>query len=284
VWSYSLGTRGRRALAPARHWRKEWAIEGYADVAANPDSQRPVRDAIKRVPGIRPAARSIRLLAARARRPRQLARYYRETPIEKRGIVLGCGGWTLDGWLCTDVLPSPSVVFMDATKQWPMPSESVSYVLGEHMLTMVPYDAGLAVLAEAHRVLAPGGILRISLASLDVIRSLPDSSDPEVRDYIRWSNLNYGSAAERADADNAAHVINRMWDYFGQRYLYDEATLRRALLQCGFDDIICRKPGQSHHPQLAGVELHLQSIGEIPNRIESLIFEATRAQPAARVG
>jgi predicted SAM-dependent methyltransferase len=225
------------------------------------------------------------MCAGRVRRPRQMARYYRETPVESRGIVVGCGGWTLDGWLCTDVMPRPSsVMFLDATKRWPMPSESVRYVLSEHMLTMVPYEAGLAVLTEACRVLVPGGILRISLASLDVIRMLPDSSDPEVREYVRWSNRNYGSAAERADVDNPAHVVNRMWDYFGQRYLYDEATLRRALLRCGFDDIVRCEPGKSHHPKLAGVELHLQSIGEIPNRIESLIFEATRAGPEAREG
>jgi hypothetical protein len=78
----------------------------------------------------------------------------------------------------------------------------------------VPYDAGLTVLAEAHRVLIPDGILRISTPSLDVIRLLPDTAGPEVREYIRWSNRNFGSAAERADADNAAHVLNRMMQFF----------------------------------------------------------------------
>jgi predicted SAM-dependent methyltransferase len=266
--------------------RKGLAIEGYVDVTATDQTaHRPVRRALRRVPGAARVATLIRQRVGRVRRPRQLARYYRQTPLEKRGVVIGCGGWVLDGWLCTDIVPRPpSIMFMDATKRWPMPSESVQYVVSEHMLTMVPYDAGLAVLAEAHRVLVPGGILRISAANLDVIRLLPDSSDSDVREYVRWSNRRYGTAAERADADNPAHVINRMWDFFGQKYLYDEATLRRALLQCGFHDIVRCEPGNSHHPDLVGVELHPQSIGVIPNRIESLILEATRARAAARAG
>jgi hypothetical protein len=96
------------------------------------------------------------------------------------------------------------------------------------MLNSVPYDAVLKGLAQAHRVLVPDGILRISMPDLDVIRLLPDTSGPELQGYIRWSNRNFGSAAERADADNPAHVLNRMMQMFDLRYL-----LRRGHIATG---------------------------------------------------
>jgi predicted SAM-dependent methyltransferase len=236
-----------------------------------------VGGALQRVPVAHRAATAAIRCAGLVRRPRQLARYYRQVPPEKRGVFIGCGPLTLTSWLCTDLVPArPSIVYLDATKRWPMASASLRYVVCEHMLSLVPYDAGLKVLAEALRVLVRGGILRISTPSLDVIRLLPDTSDPEVKQYVRWSNRNFGSPAERADADNPAHVLNRMMRAFGHKYLYDEATLRSALTNTGFQNIVRCEPGNSHHTELVGVDLHSKLIGDVPNRVESMILEATR--------
>jgi predicted SAM-dependent methyltransferase len=236
-----------------------------------------VGHALQRVPAAHRAGLLALQCAGLIRRPRQVARYYRQVPAEKRGVFIGCGPLTLDGWLCTDVVPiRSSIVYLDATKRWPMASESVRYVVCEHMLEQVPYDAGLSVLAEAHRVLVPGGFLRISNASLDVIRLLPDTNDPEAKEYVRWSNRTFGSPSEREEVDNAAHVLNRMMRAFGHKYLYDEATLQWALARAGFRNSVRCEPGNSDHPDLVGVDLHPQLIGHVPNRIEYMIFEATR--------
>jgi hypothetical protein len=105
---------------------------------------------------------------------------------------------------------------------------------------------------------------------------LPDTSGPELQRCIRWSNRNFGSAGGRADADNPAQVLNRMMQMFDLRYLYDEATLRRALARTGFHNIVRCEPGNSQHTKLVGVEFHPHTIGKIRNRIESMILEATR--------
>jgi predicted SAM-dependent methyltransferase len=183
---------------------------------------------------------------------------------------------SVEGWLCTDVRPvKASPVYLDATKPWPMPSRSFGYVGCEHMIEHVPYDAGLRVLSEAHRVLLPDGVLRVSTPNLDVIRLLPDLNDPDVQEYVRWSNQVFGSPMERAEPDSPIHALNRAMRAWGHQYLYDQATLRKALTAAGFRNVVCCEPGQSQHPKLVGVDRHATEIGEVPNRVESLILEAT---------
>jgi predicted SAM-dependent methyltransferase len=178
--------------------------------------------------------------------------------------------------MSTDLVPvKRSVMYLDATKRWPIPSGSFQYVLCEHMLEQVPYDAGLEVLREAHRILRPGGTLRISTPNLDVIRLLPDSRDPRVEEYVEWSNRTFGSPAEMADAGSAVHALNRVMRAWGHTYIYDEATLRHALNLTEFHQIVRCTPGESAHVELLGTDRHAQLVGETPNRVESLILEAT---------
>jgi predicted SAM-dependent methyltransferase len=209
-----------------------------------------------------------------ARRGRQLDRYFREVPPEKRRLSIGAGGDMIDGWLCTDVAPIKRVtVFLDATTRWPMPPALFRYIACEHMIGHVPFDAGLQVISEAHRVLQPGGVLRLSTPNLDVMRLLPDSDDPEEQDYIRWFNRTFGLPAQRADETSPVHTLNLVMHEFGHIYLYDEDTLRRARTQAGFSQIVRCEPNVSRHAELTGVDQHADIIPEAANRVESLILE-----------
>jgi predicted SAM-dependent methyltransferase len=236
-----------------------------------------VRGALRQIPGWSNVAMLAHQGTGRIRRTRQLDRYCRELPPQQRCLFVGAGGMTVDGWLCSDLWPvKASTMYLDATKTWPMPSESFGYVACEHMIEHVPYDAALGVLSEAHRVLVRHGVLRVSTPNLDVIRRLPDlNDDPDVHEYVRWSNQVCGSPMERAEPDSAVHALNRAMRAWGHHYLYDEATLRKALTAVGFRDIVRCEPGQSEHPELIGIDRHATEIGETPNRVESLILEAT---------
>lgn len=182
---------------------------------------------------------------------------------------------TLPGWLCTDLVPvKPSVMYLDAAKPWPIPTASFRYVLCEHMFEQVGYDVGLQVLKEVRRVLQPGGVLRLSTPDLNVIRLLPDSKDPDVREYVRWSNRTFGSPAERDEIDSPVHALNRVMRAWGHTYIYDEDTLRRALHLSGFDHAVRCGPGESEYSELRGTDRHAVLVGDIPNRVESLILEA----------
>lgn len=222
--------------------------------------------------GLKTVGRAVGL----ARRHRQLDRYFNRVPPEKRCLSIGCGPTAVGGWLCTDLAPlRPSVVYLDTTKRWPMPSASFRYIACEHMIEHVPYEAGLRVISEARRVLQRGGVLRISTPNLDVIRLLPDSDDPDVQGYIRFFNRTFGSAAQRADETSPVHALNIVMHEFGHTYLYDEGTLRRMLTQSGFRQVVRCEPGVSRHPELVGADRHADAIGDTNNRISSLILEAT---------
>jgi ubiquinone/menaquinone biosynthesis C-methylase UbiE len=156
-----------------------------------------------------------------------------------------------------------------------MPSASFRYIACEHMIEHVPYEAGLQVISEAHRVLQRDGVLRISTPNLDVLRLMPDSDDPDVQDYIRWFNCTFGSAAQRADQANPVHALNLVMHEFGHTYLYDEGTLRQVLTRAGFRQIVRCEPSMSRHAELVGVDRHADYIPDAANRIESLILEAT---------
>jgi hypothetical protein len=81
---------------------------------------------------------------------------------------------------------------------------------------------------------------------------------------------------EQAEPDSSVHVLNRLMRAWGHTYLYDEATLRKALTAAGFPHIVCCEPGESQHPELIGVDRHATQIGELANRVESLILEAQK--------
>jgi predicted SAM-dependent methyltransferase len=260
-----------------KQWRMSQPAEGVSiDSQRQPTLVQRIGGMLQHLPPAHRAAVLILQGQGLMRRSRQVADYMRDVPSDQRGLFVGSGAITLDGWLCSDLVPvRPSIMYLDATKHWPIPSASFRYIVSEHMLEQVPYDDGLQVLAEAHRILVSGGVLRISITDLDVVRRLPDSDDPEVREYIQWNNRAYGSAAERVDATNPAHAVNRLMRFFGHTYLWDQTTLRTALAGVGFHGITRCDPGRSQHAKLVGADRHAVLIGEAANRLESLIFEAT---------
>lgn len=143
------------------------------------------------------------------------------------------------------------------------------------MIEHVPYEAGLHVISEAHRVLQPGGVLRITTPNLDAIRLLPDSDDSDAKEYIRWFNRKFGSAAQRSDETNPIHTLNLVMHLFGHAYLYDEGTLRRVLASAGFRDVVRCEPKVSGHAELVGVDRHAESVPDAVNRVEPMVFEVT---------
>jgi predicted SAM-dependent methyltransferase len=232
--------------------------------------------ALQRVPPAHwTAAMALRLIGLR-RRPRQVERYLAAN--ERRRLRLGSGRHTDPGWLSTDLLPvSLRVVFMDVTKPFPLPSASFDVIHCEHVIEHLGYDGGLAMLGECHRVLRPGGVLRIATPDLALVARLvaDGADDPALTDYVRWSNGTYGTAAERRDTANAAFVANRMVRNWGHTFIYDDATLGAALAAAGFHDIVAVTPCESSHPELRGVDRHHEEIGVAANELETLALEAT---------
>lgn len=152
-----------------------------------------------------------------------------------RKVQLGAGGSRLAGWLNTDIEPGDGLAYLDATKRFPFADGSIHYIFSEHVIEHLTYDDGKGMMAEAYRVLAPGGKMRISTPDLMRFIDLFDENPSEAaRDYLvgkrKWH--------EWPDEPNAAAIIlNLQMSSWGHKFMYDLATLGASLQRVGFGNV-----------------------------------------------
>jgi predicted SAM-dependent methyltransferase len=195
---------------------------------------------------------------------------------EVRKLQLGSGEHVHQGWLNTDIHDfrrTKEVVYLDARKPFPLPASSFDLVFSEHMLEHLTYEDGLRCLRECHRVLRPGGRIRIATPSLERLIQLyePNLSDVQRR-YLGWSVDEF---VRHADAPLPGFVLNNFVRDWGHEFVYDAQTLRHALEAAGFVDLEEHAVGESADPRLAGLEHHLSEAPEL-NEYETMVLEARR--------
>ncbi len=214
-------------------------------------------------------------VAAEAVRPPAAARRHLDERPDGGRLHVGCGGALLPGWLNTDRDPVPGAAHLDVTRRFPLPDASFRHLLCEHVIEHLPLEDGRRMLAEAARVLRPGGRIRISTPDLARIARLctaPESAGGER--YARWA---VESFVPGAVGSRGALVLNnamRAWDH---RFLYDEETLARALLDAGFTEVRRLPYRESGDPAFAGAEGRgVDAVGIEMRTWETLALEATR--------
>src|SRR5687768_11548268 len=106
-----------------------------------------------------------------------------------RKLHLGCGGNILGGWLNADLEPnSPDIARIDVTQRLPFEDTCFDYVFSEHLIEHLSYPQGLQLLSESHRVMRPGGRVRISTPDLAFLVGLYTANKSHLQmSYIAWS-------------------------------------------------------------------------------------------------
>lgn len=106
-------------------------------------------------------------------------------------INIGCGLVFVDSpeWINLDFLPaSPSVNQANLLGRLPLPSESANLVYSSHFLEHIPKADVSAFLKECHRVLKPGGVMRLVLPDLQEMASsylkYREAGDHECADFL----------------------------------------------------------------------------------------------------
>jgi SAM-dependent methyltransferase len=190
-----------------------------------------------------------------------------------RKLQIGAGSLALPGWLNTDLEPPRGAIYLDATRRFPFADATFDYVLSEHQIEHLPYAEGLFMLREAHRVLRPGGRVRIATPDLDRLLSLLRDRDGTARKYVEEIVWRF---VPDADVPRPAFAVNNVLYGHGHRFLYDEETLVATLERAGFVDPRRFAPGESDDDDLRGVEGH--GGGENPelNVFDTLVVEARR--------
>ncbi len=191
-------------------------------------------------------------------------------------LNLGCATQVVDGWVNVDYAPGarlaklpgfaplnrrlrllhtdwdPRIVLQDLRKPLAWPDGSVDAIYSSHTLEHLSRAAGRRLLAECHRVLRPGGILRVVVPSFASV----------VEQY----------ATGRLPADevlagvNAVHTAPSLREMVGLRNgvphlcLYDDPSLIRAFTEAGFA-ACARAAFDSDLDDITAIELAERTVG-----------------------
>jgi len=192
-------------------------------------------------------------------------------------LHIGCGANLLPGWLNSDFpARSPEVLELDATATFPFQTGTFSYVFSEHMIEHVPYAGGAAMLKESHRVLKPGGKIRISTPDLKFLMDLYLAGDRRTalqNSYIKWATDTF---VRNAPGYDPVFVINNFVRDWGHLFIYDEKILRFSLEQAGFTHITRPELNASPDEPLRNLEFEPR----LPPgflRLETMTLEAIKS-------
>lgn len=148
------------------------------------------------------------------------------------GVHVGCGEKFIPGLIHVDIVAAPHIDFVERVDTMPyFSSGSVDFLYASHVLEHFGRLEFGAVLREWFRVLKPGGILRLSV--------------PDFAACVKW----YASTG-RLDGDDGLLGLlcgGQRNEYDFHKMVFDEASLRGALLKVGFTECRLWDWRQSEH-------------------------------------
>lgn len=193
-------------------------------------------------------------------------------------LNLGCGRNIMPGWINADLTArNPEVFTMDATRPFPFPDNSFDYVFSEHMFEHLDLCGQQNMMRECHRVLRPGGILRLAMPNFDFLIDLVNNPDSEInRRYLDWSYRMFilnkvGYEVDRKDYP--VFVVNNFMHDWGHKFIHSTNSLKYMALSSGFCKGERFPIGASSHLELHGCERHKNEIPEWANNLETFVME-----------
>jgi ubiquinone/menaquinone biosynthesis C-methylase UbiE len=176
-----------------------------------------------------------------------------------RRLHWGCGGAVQPGWINSDLKIGPGIdVSCDIRQGLPLADACVDYAVSIHALQEIPYDDLVPVLSELHRVLAPGGVLRLVLP--DLIKGVHAFVRGD-RDYFMVPDVDARSLGAKL-------VVQLLW-YGYSRTVFTAEFIEEMLLKAGFREVSHCRFSQTSSP--------FPDIVALDNRErESLFVEAVK--------
>lgn len=141
-------------------------------------------------------------------------------------VHLGAGGHKLRGWINVDIVPDVAEVIADLTAALPFKSSSVDLMHSEDLLEHLEETPGKRLLAECHRVLRPGGVMRLLTPDL---RALVE------RVYLQRDARQLAWCNTHLSAQGPCEALNMHLRMNGDHhFVYDEEHLTDTLRGVGF--------------------------------------------------
>ncbi|WP_438003128.1 methyltransferase domain-containing protein [Sorangium sp. So ce321] len=165
----------------------------------------------------------------------------------------------------------------DVTTPLPLPDASFDWLHTEHLIEHVPQDGAIRFLKEAHRVLKPGALLRISTPDLALY--IDGYRDPSRKFFNKHAKIleHLGRMFPDVDdpfpevQDRPAWMVNQIFKHWGHQWIYDFEEMAYALREAGFDEgsIERRSFRKGRDQQVADIDL-------VIHRDETLYVEAIK--------
>ena len=176
-----------------------------------------------------------------------------------RRLNWGCGSHPEPGWINSDRKEGPGIdISCDIRSGLPVPDGSFDYVVANHALPEVPYPDLVATLTELRRVIAPGGLLRLSLPSLEAAFQAYQRGD---RDFFLIPDQDAMTLGGKL-------ITYLVW-YGYSRTMFVPEFAEELLHKAGFSSV--------HHVALGQTVGPYPGIVELDNRpLESFFVEALR--------
>lgn len=164
-------------------------------------------------------------------------------------VNFGAGSCGIEGWRNTDfAYPEGDPNKIDITKPLPFEAASVDIIFAEMVCEHVTPQQAWTFLDECHRILKPGGLVRIVIPDFSLTWKLKDP------DYAR---VNGGVTGASTWKEHCRSILF----CHGHQSLWNSALLKDVLEAIGFNDVRVHRAGESDRPELRELEQHHHSVG-----------------------
>lgn len=196
-------------------------------------------------------------------------------------LSIGCGRTLLPGWIGLDRRGGAGVYRCDLRRSLPFADRSVDVILIEHVLEHFPLDDLPTMLADYHRVLRPGGVIRVVSPEASLVADLinavrSEQSDQQAlldQEMYRWPT---GPMQLMSSANRLSH------QYGEHKSLLCADMMRVLLEEAGFADIVTASADTSTHL----IDPPQAHFARFPNsKLEAFVLEAVAplsAEPELR--
>lgn len=217
-------------------------------------------------------------------------------PFSRRQLRdLGITGIEFAAWksahpsaLCTDLVPLRSeadgtatepgqlyrvdgeghFVGLDIRDPLPFEAECADWVYAEHLIEHVTPRTAVGWLAEVRRILAPGGVLRLTTPDL---RRYVEGYLHDDAFFARHRRRLHVAGLGPPMPPRAAFMFNQLFYLYGHRWIYDLDELRYVLSRAGFDPGTVRECGFRQ-----GVRPDVAALDRVLRNDETIYVEVTR--------
>lgn len=169
-------------------------------------------------------------------------------------IEIGAWTTTRPGWIATDV-NWRARYYLDATKTWPFPDRSVEFIYADNVIEHLRLPQNQVLLAEAYRVLQPGGRIRLVTPDVNALVEKYRSDIAQTADLRDQLHKEGYTIEHRVDLLRFAFHD----DGHDRGYLWDEDSLRAELLRAGFRSVTVHDAGTSETPDLSNLEVRVDT-------------------------